>query len=124
VSSVARARVKFLEAVVVGPSLDCVYEGPGGIVAIDEAPGVPAVDRATLARAEALTAKSLPKGTKIRFSALPSLGPTAFSWTAAIEGLQFTGIANDKGTTGYGAEMTGTPALFKLKGLLQLAIAA
>ena len=61
----------------------------------------------TLKAAEAYLAAQSMKGVKILFTALPSLGPTAFSWTYAkpVNGGQLVGVANNVKTTGYGAAM-------------------
>ena len=124
VSSVVGATVALLEAVDVKPTLECIYEGGPGIVAVDKEPGVPAAHGVTLAKAEATAASAFPKGTKVTFSPLPSLSPTAFKWAALVEGIQFNGISTTKGGEGYGSEMSGELQLSKLERLLQLAAAA
>lgn len=113
-----------MEAVAVKPTLQCIFEGGPGIVAVDKEPGAPAARGVTLAKAEATATSLFPKGTKVRFSPLPSLSPTAFKWAAVVEGMQFNGIATAKGGEGYGSEMSGELQLAKLERLLQLAASA
>jgi hypothetical protein len=112
-----------LEAVAAKPTIECIYEGGPGIVALDEEPGALAY-RATLAKAEATAANAFPKGTKVTFSPLTSLSPTAFRWAADVEGIAFNGIATTRGGEGFGSEMSGGLQLSKLERLLQLAEAA
>jgi hypothetical protein len=59
----------------------------------------------------------------VKFAALPALGKTSFSWTATIEGEPFAGVGENKGNTGYGAEMSGKANVPKLERLIALAIA-
>jgi hypothetical protein len=68
---------------------------------------MPPAEVATLKAAEAFFVAQQPKGVKVLFTALPSLGPTAFSWTYArpVNGGQLVGVANNIKTTGYGAVM-------------------
>ncbi len=55
-----------------------------------------------------------PKGVKLIFTSLSSVGKTAFSWTysKALNGGQLVGIADNKGTTGYGAVVGGAAKTF------------
>jgi hypothetical protein len=59
----------------------------------------------------------------VSFAALPALGKTSFSWNATIDGEPFSGVGEDKGTTGYGAEMSGKANIPTLERLIALAIA-
>lgn len=122
VSSTVGATVSLREAIVVKTALECVYGGTVTVL-ISKESSMPASELATLAKAEATAAAGFPKGTKLRFSPLPSLSPTAFSWTTTINGGPFGGVANNKGTTGYGIELSGKLQLSKLERLLALGIA-
>lgn len=93
------------------------------IVALLKEPGLSASSLATLAKAEATALSGFPPGTKVKFSALPALGKTSFSWTATIDGEPFSGVGKNKGTTGYGAERTGKADIPELERLIALAIA-
>jgi hypothetical protein len=124
VSSIVGATVALLEAVAVKPTLECIYEGGPGIVGVDKGPATSTGHSATLTKAEAAAAGAFPKGTKVTFSPLPSLSPTAFKWAAVVEGIQFNGIAATKSGEGYGSEMSGGLQLSKLERLLQLAAIA
>jgi hypothetical protein len=121
VTSILGSKVSFKAAVLVKTTLECEYAGAAFVTLLKE-PGIPAANLATLSKAEATALSGFPKGTKVNFAALPALGKTSFSWTATIEGLQFSGVGENKGTTGYGAEMSGKPDIPKLKRLIALAI--
>jgi hypothetical protein len=123
VSSIVGAAVVLKEAVVVKSVLECIYEG-AVIVAVDKQPGIPAAKLASLAQAEATARTGFPAGTKVTFAALRSLGSTAFSWTATIDGAPFGGIGVNKGTTGYGVELSGKPRISTDERLMQLGMAA
>jgi hypothetical protein len=123
VASIVGGKAAFKSAVVVKTTLECDYTAGAAIVALLKEPGLPASSLATLSKAEATALSGFPKGTKVKFSALPALGKTSFSWTATIEGEQFGGVGENKGTTGYGAELSGKPNIPKLERLIALAIA-
>ena len=55
-----------------------------------------------------------PKTVKVIFTSLPSVSPTAFAWTyqKSLNGGQIVGVANNKGTTGYGALVGGAAKNF------------
>ena len=110
VSSIVGASVAFRSATVVKGTLECEYAGPVVVVILKE-PGLPAAKLATRASAEATAKSGFPAGTRIAFSALPALGASAFSWTATIAGTAFNRIGANKGTTGYGVEVSGSPRL-------------
>jgi hypothetical protein len=122
VSSIIGATVSLFEAVVKNNSLECIYFGKTAATAahpIDEVvfskqSSIPASQLATRAKAEARIAAESPKGVKLIFTSLPSIGPTAFSWTYAqsLNGGQLVGVANNKGTTGYGVALGGAAKTF------------
>ena len=114
--------MSFRGAQVVSGTLECDYSG-AAIVGLLKEPGIPAASLATLAKAEATALRGFPKGTHVKFAALPALGKTSFSWTATIDGQAFGGVGENKGTTGYGAEMSGNANIPKLERLIALAIA-
>ena len=123
VSSIVGAPVVLKEAEVVKSTLECIYEG-AEIVSIDKEPGIAASKLASLSAAEATARSGFPAGTKVVFSPLPARGSTAFSWTATIDGAPFGGIGVNKGTTGYGIELSGKPRISTDEQLLQLGMAA
>jgi hypothetical protein len=97
--------------VIKNSSLECIFLGntaKGWEVIISmRPPGIPAAQLATLKAAEARVAAESAKGVKVIFTALPSIGKTAFSWTYAepLNGGQLVGVADNIKTTGYGAAM-------------------
>jgi hypothetical protein len=112
VSATMGLKVSLLRAVVEGSALECLYFGSGagaGEVVVSKRPGMPASEVATRAKAEATLAAESPKGVKITFASLPSVGPTAFSWAYQLNGGQLYGVSTSKGTTGYGVVLGGSP---------------
>jgi hypothetical protein len=122
VTSIVGGKVSFKGAEVVSTTLECQYAGAAFVTLLKE-PGIPAANLATLSKAEATALRGFPKGTHVKFAALPALGKTSFSWTATIDGQPFAGVGEDQGTTGYGAEMSGNANIPKLERLIALAIA-
>lgn len=122
VSSTIGSTVYLYKAVLEKTTLECIYFGkvaasaahPITEVVISKEPGIPAPQLATRAAAEARIAAESPKGVKVIFTSLPSVGPTAFSWTytKALNGGQLVGIADNKGTTGYGVALGGAAKTF------------
>jgi hypothetical protein len=123
VSSIVGTGVAFRSATVVKGTLECEYAGPVVVVILKE-PGLPAAKLATRASAEATAKSGFPAGTRIAFSALPALGASAFSWTATIAGTAFNGIGANKGTTGYGVEVSGSPRIATDERLIKLGMSA
>ena len=110
VSSIVGAKEHFLEPVIENTTYECIFMGnsaSGWEVIISRKAGIPAAELATLAAAEARVAAESGKGAKLIFTALPSIGKTAFSWTYAhsLNGGQLVGVADNKGTTGFGTAM-------------------
>jgi hypothetical protein len=119
VSSIVGAKVTLFEAVVSNNTLECIYFGTSisasrPEVIISMQPKIPAAEVATRAAAEARIAAESPKGVKVLFTSLASVGPTAFSWTyaGALNGGQIVGVADNKGTTAYGAAVGGQAKTF------------
>lgn len=122
VSSNIGTTVYLLRAVLEKTTLECIYFGkvpatakhPIDEVVISKEPGIPASEISTRARAEARVAAEAPKGVKLIFTSLPAVGPTAFSWTYAksLNGGQLVGVANNKGSTGYGVALGGAAKTF------------
>ncbi|MGA2805575.1 MAG: hypothetical protein ABSF89_14510 [Acidimicrobiales bacterium] len=122
VSSIVGSTVSLFEAVLKKTTLECIYLGkvaattahPIDEVVISKEPGIPASQLATRTAAEARIAAESPKGVKLIFTSLPSVGPTAFSWTynKALNGGQLVGIADNRGTTGYGVALGGAAKTF------------
>ena len=74
------------EAVIENSTYECIFLGTtaaGWEVIISRRAGIPASELATLAAAEARVTAESGKGAKLIFTALPSIGKTAFSWTYA-----------------------------------------
>ena len=119
IASIVGSKVTLFEAVVERTTLECIYFGSQLSVSRPEVvlsmePNLPAVQVATRAAAEARIAKETPKGVKLIFGSLSSVGSTAFSWyySGALNGGQLVGAANNKGTTGYGAVVGGAAKYF------------
>ena len=122
VSSIIGTTVSLFRAVLEKTTLECIYFGkvaasakhPIDEIVISKEPGIPAFELSTRARAEARVAAETPKGVKLIFTSLPALGPTAFSWTytKSLNGGQLVGVANNKGTTGYGVALGGAAKTF------------
>lgn len=123
VSSIVGTTVSLFETAVKNSNLECIYFGksPASVshpideVVISTQPDIaPAKVPSTLAKAEAGIVADTPKGVKLILTPLRSVGPTAFSWTyaQAENGGQLVGIADYKGTTGYGAVVGGAAKTF------------
>lgn len=122
ISSIVGATASLFEAVVRNNTLECIYFGKAAAsvtrpiteIVISKEPGIPASQLATRAKAEARVVAESPKGVKLIFTPLPSVGSTAFSWTYAssLNGGQLVGIADNKGTTGYGVALGGAAKTF------------
>lgn len=120
ISAIVKAKFKFIEARVFSFTLECIYSAAvpnsskGAEIIISTHPRIPVGQVASLSAAEArLTAES-PKNVKLVFTALPKIGPTAFSWSykTPINGGQALGIADNKGTTGFGVFIGGPARRF------------
>jgi hypothetical protein len=122
VSSTIGTTVSLTQAVLEKTTLECIYFGktatstthPIDEVVISMQPGIPASELSTRTKAEARVAALSPKGVKLIFTSLPSVGSTAFSWTYAqsLNGGQLVGVADNKGTTGYGVALGGAAKTF------------
>jgi hypothetical protein len=123
VSSIVGTTVYLTETAVKNGNLECIYFGktaastahPIDEVVISMQPKIPSSEVAsTPGQAEAQVTAASPTGTKLIFTSLPSVGKTAFSWTYAqtLNGGQLVGIADEKGTTGYGAVVGGAAKTF------------
>jgi hypothetical protein len=112
VSSVVGLKVTLLEAIPEKKTLECIYLSTSAVqVIISREPGIPASELATRAKAEARVKAESPKGVKFTFSSLPSLGATAFSWSYKLHGGLLIGVADNKGTTGFGTVLGGKPSI-------------
>lgn len=138
ISPIVGATVKLFEAVVNKTSLECIYFDTSVSAKVREVvltmqPGMNPVI-ASLSQAEATLKARSPKTVRIIFTAQPSVGKTAFTWTYSkpLNGGQLVGIGYNKGSTGYGAAIGGAAKTFgsaasyvtALKKLLALTIAA
>lgn len=123
VSSIVGSKASFKSPVIVKTTLECEYTAGASFVLLLKEPGIPASGLATRAKAEATAQHGFPAGTKVHFSPAPTLGATAFSWSATINGLAFAGVGENKGTTGYGVEVSGKSSVSELEKLIALAIA-
>jgi hypothetical protein len=116
VNAILGTKDSLYEAVIVEKTaFECIYMGTEEVV-ISRHPGMPSSELATRAKAEATIAAASPKG--VKFTSLPSLGPTAFSWTYDIHGAQLTGVGDNKVTTGYGVLLGGEPQFVGAPGRL------
>ena len=110
VSSIVGAKEYVFETVIENSTYECIFLGTtakGWEVIISRKTGIPPAELATLKAAEARLTAASPKGADLIFTALPSVGKTAFSWTYghSLNGGQLVGVADNKGTTGFGAAM-------------------
>ena len=117
VSSIVGANEHLLEAVIKDTSYECIFFGTtaaGWEVIISMRPIVPPGAISTLKQAEARVAAESAKGVGLVFTALASIGKTAFSWTysKSLNGGQLVGVADNTKTTGYGAAMGRGAATF------------
>jgi hypothetical protein len=123
ISSIVGTTVYLTETADKNGNLECVYLGrtaasvshPIDEVVISMQPKIPPSEVATtVATAEAKITAESPKGIKLIFTSLPSIGKTAFSWAyaEALNGGQLVGIADEKSTTGYGAVVGGAAKTF------------
>jgi hypothetical protein len=110
VSAALGTAVALYQAVFRQGALECIYFGKVEVV-ISKHAGLPAADVASRTRAEQFLASESPKGVKLTFTSLPSVGPTAFSWSYQLNGGKLFAVADNKGTTGYGALIGGAPSL-------------
>ena len=93
-------------------SFECRYfaigaKTAGEQVIISRDTNVPASELSSRTKAEARLKAESPKGLTITFTSLPSLGPTAFSWTYELNGGRLVGVGNNRGTTAWGALVGG-----------------
>ncbi|MFI5035107.1 MAG: hypothetical protein ACHQFZ_02755 [Acidimicrobiales bacterium] len=120
VSAILQTPFRFFEATEVKSTLECIYFGKvatstrGTEVVISKQLRMPASQVATLRAAEKRLASESPRDVKLVFTALPAVGRTAFSWSyqKPIHGGQGLGVANYKGTTGYGVFIGGQVRYF------------
>lgn len=120
ISAIVKAKFKFIEARVFSFTLECIYfatvptSSKGGEIIISTHPRIPVGQVASLSAAEARVTAESPKNVKLVFTALPKIGPTAFSWSykTPINGGQALGIADNKGTTGFGVLIGGPTGRF------------
>ncbi len=102
ISSIVGAKVVLVRGVIETGSWECIFAGLREVI-ISREPSVPAGELSTLAKAEAVFKAKSPKGAKITFTALPSLGKTAFSWSYVDNGGLLVGVGNNAGKTAWGA---------------------
>ena len=124
IDSIVGASVSLAEKTTKGKILACVYSGITGNMSIETETGLSAASTDTLSGAEASARSMFPPGLKIKFAAVPSLGSTAYTWTAVIGGSRYCGLNTNHGSTGYFVEMGGAPRLSVLEKLIKLAIDA
>jgi len=114
VSSIVAAKVVLIEAIPEKTSLECIFEGTREVIISREPLTASALS--TLAKAEARFKAGSPKGAKIAFTALPKLGPIAFSWSYVDNGGLLVGVEYNKGNMAWGAvvgasvNLMGAPA--------------
>ena len=122
VSKIVGNTVSLTQAVLERTTLECIYfdekvvssSHPLDEVVISMEPNIPKAEVATRSAAEARVVAESPKGVKLILTSQPSVSSTAFTWTysKSLNGGQLAGIANNKGTTGYGVAVGGAASKF------------
>ncbi len=124
IDSIVGAKVTLVESSVKKTVTACVFSGVSGNMSIETQTHLPASSTHSLGSAEAWTKSEFPAGLKVSFSAVPALGPVAFTWHAVIGALPYSGLSVIKGSTGYFIELGGAVRLGEFEKLERLALAA
>ena len=124
IGSIVGGSVTLAQTSAKGKIIACIFSGSGGTTSIETQTGLPATATATLSGAEKAATANFPAGLKITFDAVPSIGPTAYSWSAKIGGAPYVGLNTHQGSVGYDVEMQGALRLSVLEKLVKLEIAS
>ena len=124
IGSIAGGSVTLLQTSVKGKIIACIFHGSVGSVSIETETGLSTKSTATLSGAEKLATSLFPAGLKVKFAAVPSIGATAYSWSAKIYGTPYVGLNTNQGSVGYYIETQGSPKLSVLENLIKYETAA
>jgi len=122
--SIIGGSVSLLETSSKAKIIACIFTSSSGTVSIETQTGLPAASTSTLSGAEKLAKANFPAGLKITFAAAPSIGSTAYTWSAKIAGTPYVGLNANRGSNGYFIEMQGKLQLSVLEKLITYEIAA
>lgn len=124
IGAIVGGSVTLSETSAKGKITACLFSGSVGTMSIETQTGLPATATSTLSGAEKAAKANFPAGLKITFDAVPSIGPTAYSWSAKIGGAPYVGLNTNQGSVGYDVEMQGALRLSVLEKLVKLEIAS
>jgi hypothetical protein len=124
IGSIVGGSVTLLQTSTKGKIIACIFKRSVGSVSIETETALPASSTSTLSGAEKLATANFPAGLKIKFAAVPLIGPTAYSWSAKIYGTPYVGLNTNQGSVGYYIEMQGAPKLSVLESLIKFEIAS
>lgn len=119
IGSLVGGSVTLVETTVKGKIIACIFSGSTGTISIETETGLSTSSTSTLSGAEKSAMASFPPGLKITFVAVPSIGPTSYSWSAKIAGTPYVGLNTNRSSVGYYAEMQGAPKLSVLEKLIK-----
>lgn len=122
--SIVGASISLSETSSKGKIIACIFSSSAGTISIETQSGLPPASTSTLSGAESLAKANFPAGLKITFTAAPSIGSTAFTWSATIAGSPYVGLNANRGSIGYFIEMQGKLQLPILEKLMKYEIAA
>ncbi len=124
VGSIVGGKVTLLETSVKGKITACIFSASVGTISIETETGLSTSSTSTLSDAEKAAQANFPPGLKITFAAVPSIGPTSYSWSAKIAGAPYVGLNTNRRSVGYYVEMQGSPKLSVLEKLIKYEVAA
>jgi hypothetical protein len=124
IGSIVGGSVTLLQTSDKGKIIACIFKGSVGSVSIETETDLPTTSTSTLSGAEKTAKANFPAGLKITFAAVPSIGPTAYSWSAKIYATPYVGLNTNQGSVGYYIEMQGAPKLTVLEKLIKYEIAS
>lgn len=124
IGTIVGASVTLLQTNTKGKIIACIFSSSAGTISIETQSGLSASSTSTLSGAEKLAKANFPAGLKITFAGVPSIGPTAYSWSAKIDGSPYVGLNTNKGSIGYSVEMQGALKLSVLEKLIKFEIAS
>jgi hypothetical protein len=124
IGSIVGGSVSLLETSVKGKITACIFSGSVGSVSIETETALPSSSTSTLSGAEKTAKANFPAGLKIKFAAVPSIGPTSYTWSAKIAGTPYVGLNTNRGSVGYFVEMQGALKLSVLEKLITYEIAS
>jgi hypothetical protein len=124
IESIVGGSVTLLETSDKGKIIACIFKGSAGTISIETETGLSTASTSTLTGAEKAATANFPAGLKIMYGSVPSIGPTAYSWSAKIYGTPYVGLNTNKGSTGYYIEMQGALKLPVLEKLIRFEMAS